>query len=230
MIGLSSGSWAQIAVHLPGVKKLTIIEINPGYGELIEKYDWVKSLLTNPKVELVFDDGRRWLQRNPDRKFDVIFQNTTQHWRAHSTNLLSLEYLELSEKRLLPGGMVFYNTTWSEDALRTGAEAFPYAMRVINFVVGSNAPIHVDKERWEQILRTMRIDDTPILPLGCNKAEAECQEVLETFDKLIAFPDTLDAEPVKEGLESRKNLLARMDHARVITDDNMRSEWYRLFW
>ena len=110
-------------------------------------------------------------------------------------------------ERLTPGGLVLYNTTWSDDAIRTGADTFPYALRVINFIVGSNAPLSPDKERWEHILRTMQIDGKPILPLDCDQATESCQEIHDTFDKLIAFPDTLNSEPAKEGLESRESLL-----------------------
>ena len=31
MIGLSSGSWAQAIAHLPGLERLVVAEINPGY-------------------------------------------------------------------------------------------------------------------------------------------------------------------------------------------------------
>ena len=50
MIGLATGAWAQVIANHPQVEKLTIVEINPGYLKLIEKYAAVRSLLTNPKV------------------------------------------------------------------------------------------------------------------------------------------------------------------------------------
>src|SRR6185437_7908433 len=72
MIGLSSGSWAQIIASNPAVEALTIVEINPGYLELIAGEPEVASLLHNPKVTIVIDDGRRWLQQHPDPHFDAI--------------------------------------------------------------------------------------------------------------------------------------------------------------
>src|SRR5262249_33536700 len=33
MVGLASGSWATVVSQLPGVERMTIVEINPGYGE-----------------------------------------------------------------------------------------------------------------------------------------------------------------------------------------------------
>jgi len=51
VIGLSSGSWVQVLAHNPEVEKLTVIEINPGYLEIIPAYEMVKTLLSNPKKE-----------------------------------------------------------------------------------------------------------------------------------------------------------------------------------
>ena len=77
MIGLGTGAWAQIVVDNPSVEHLTVVEINPGYLDIIKRYPAVASLLTNPKVRIFIDDGRRWLNRHPDLRFDAIVQNTT---------------------------------------------------------------------------------------------------------------------------------------------------------
>jgi spermidine synthase len=50
MIGLSSGSWAQIFVNHPRLESMDIVEINPGYLDLIPRYPVVSSLLTNPRA------------------------------------------------------------------------------------------------------------------------------------------------------------------------------------
>ena len=111
MIGLSSGSWAQVIASNPEVSTLTVIEINPGYSTLIARQPEVASVLHNPKVKIITDDGRRWLRANPRQTFDAIVSNTTWHFRANVTNLLSTEFLELVRPHLNPGGIFFYNTT-----------------------------------------------------------------------------------------------------------------------
>ncbi len=95
MIGLSSGSWAQVIANLPGVESLDIVEINPGYEQIIAQHPTVASVLSNPKVHIYTDDGRRWLLRHPDARFDFIVQNTTWNWRAHITDLESVDYLTI---------------------------------------------------------------------------------------------------------------------------------------
>ena len=64
MIGLSTGSWARILSDYSKIKSLTIIEINSNYVELIKKnYPEVNKILSDDKVSIIIDDGRKWLRR-----------------------------------------------------------------------------------------------------------------------------------------------------------------------
>jgi spermidine synthase len=218
MVGLASGSWAQVVVNLPGVRKLTVVEINPGYLQIISRHAEAAWLLTDPRVEIVIDDGRRWIQRHPDRKFDLVVMNTTWHWRAHITNLLSREYMELVQSRLLPGGVFFYNTTSSEDAQLTGITVFAHGMRVYNCMAVSDAPIVFDRERWRALLTGFRIQGELVL-------EPEKEHDKERLQELLDYVGTVDAPPTREGLEEKESLLSHFQTARVITDDNMVPEW-----
>jgi spermidine synthase len=91
---------------------------------LISKYSEVESLLRNPKVHIIIDDGRRWLVANPNRRFDFILMNTTFNWRANTTNLLSTEFMDLLRTHMKQGGIAYYNTTSSRDVLATGQPRF----------------------------------------------------------------------------------------------------------
>src|SRR6266404_6232678 len=133
MIGLSSGSWAQIFVNHPRLESMDIVEINPGYLDLIPRYPVVSSLLTNPRARIYVDDGRRWLIAHPDVRYDAIVANTTFHWRDHTSNLLSREFFQLIRQHLNPGGTYYFNTTESVEALATALSVFPYGLRVFNF-------------------------------------------------------------------------------------------------
>jgi spermidine synthase len=209
MVGLASGSWAQVAANLPGVERMTIIEINPGYIEVVKRHPEVASLLQNPKVTIVFDDGRRWLRRHPERRFDVVVMNTTHHWRSHATNILSAEFMEMARGHLLPGGIFYFNTTDSYDVQLTAATAYPFLLRITNFVVVSDSLFRFDRERWRWLLATMRIDDKPVLDLGVASQKA-------VYDDLMGFND----------IEGRESIFERTSKiASVITDDNMVPEW-----
>jgi len=120
VIGLSGGTWTQILANNPSVQTITAIEINSAYAErVIPKFDAVKSILTNPKVEIITDDGRRWMTINKDRKFDAIIANSTYHFREHATSLLSYEFMNQVKKHLKPGGIYHFNATGSDRAAKT---------------------------------------------------------------------------------------------------------------
>ena len=74
-IGLATGSWSRVITAYEPVKKHQIVEIDPDYLPLIGLYTPQRDLLTDGKVAIHIDDGRRWLNRNDGEKFDFILQN-----------------------------------------------------------------------------------------------------------------------------------------------------------
>jgi spermidine synthase len=209
IIGLSSGSWAQIVAAHAKVRRVTIVEINPGYVPLIQERPEVATLLRNPKVHLEIDDGRRWLVAHPNRQFDFILMNTSYNWRANMSNLLSVEFLRLMRAHLRPGGVAYYNTTWSAEVQATGAAVFPYALRIANFLAVSDAPLELDQNLWRQALTDYKIDGKPVLDLS-KKTDRE------RLEEVIALPD----------VESGADLRHRVRGVPLITDDNMGTEWH----
>jgi spermidine synthase len=221
MIGLASGSWAKVVSNMPGVEKLTVVEINSGYLTLLGRHKEVASVLSDPKVEIAIDDGRRWLSRHTDR-FDVIVMNTTFHWRAHSTSLLSMDFMQIVRAHLNPGGFLYFNATSSADVQKTALTAFPYGMRVHNCIAVSDSPIVFEKERFRRVLEVFRLDDELVIDRSTESGRKLMADMLD-------YADTLSQPPDEEGLESRESVLRRTQSALVITDDNMIPEWRQVF-
>jgi Spermidine synthase len=213
MIGLSSGSWAQVIANNPAVASLTVVEINRGYLQLVEQQPEVKSILHNPKIRIIEDDGRRWLGHHPEMRFDAIVANTTFHFRANATNLLSSEYLQLVKQHLAPGGVYFYNTTGSRRAQRTACAAFPHGARFSNHMVVSEMPIDWNFTRWREVLENYKIDGKP---------EFDPKNAVD--HSLI---DSLMNEYRRGGpmVEECPELLSATTDSALITDDNMGTEW-----
>ncbi|MGD0832254.1 MAG: hypothetical protein ABR907_15035 [Terracidiphilus sp.] len=216
IIGLATGAWAQVVANDPEAERITIVEINPGFLSLIQKYPEVESLLSNPKVHIITDDGRRWLLGHPDNRFDFILMNTTWNFRANVSNLLSKEFMGLMKAHLKQGGIAYYNTTFSGEALATGAAAFPYALRIHSFLAVSDSPITLDKKLWRTALTSYRIDGRPVFDLAKPDQRAQ-------LEKVVDLAGTLDIPGSQ--LESRASLLRRFNGVRLITDDNMGTEW-----
>jgi spermidine synthase len=144
MIGLSGGAWARIVSAYPDVKQVDVVEINPGYIELIRRYPEVEPVLRDPRFKIQIDDGRRWLKRHPDEKYDVVIMNTTYHWRAYTTNLVSDTFLAELRKHLNPGGLLSYNSTGSNDIVKTASLVFKHAYRYSNFVIASDVDFRAE--------------------------------------------------------------------------------------
>jgi len=221
VIGLSSGSWTQVLVNHPKVQNATVVEINPGYLSLIQKRSIVSNLLHNPKIHIEIDDGRRWLLAHPDSRFDFVLMNTTHHWRANATNLLSVEFLQLVRKHLNPGGVLYYNTTNSERVQFTGATVYPFALRVANFIAVSDSPISFDRTSWKRILEKYEMDGRQVFDLS-RSADRSC------IDRWVAMPESeqrSNSGLLEQTIEDRASLLHRFEGQHMITDNNMGTEW-----
>jgi spermidine synthase len=142
---------------------------------------------------------------------------------AQTTNLLSTEYLELIRGHLKPGGVFFYNTTGSDEAQRTGALEFPYALRFISLMAVSDSPFALDRRRWERVLRGYRIEGRPVFELADAKQQTRLEEVLAVADSLS--PATAPpSKPERTWKRARASSLAPRV-CRRLPIDNMSTEW-----
>lgn len=171
MIGLSIGTWLKLVTTFPGVESIDVVEINPGYLKLIDKYPAQKTGLLDPRVHLYIDDGRRWLKAHPDNQYDMIVMNTTYHWRAYITNLLSQEFLRLLKRHMTPGAVLEYNTTGSPDVVKTAESVFKHVYLYENFVIAADFDWRGRLVSDEAMLRlsSLTMDGRPLFPVGSNK-------------------------------------------------------------
>ena len=212
MIGLGSGSWAQVIAHNRDVQHLTIVEINSGYVEILQRNAIMRSLLDNPKVEILIDDGRRWLRGlAPTEKYDAVIMNTTFHWRANTSHLLSTEFFELVAAHLAPGGIFYFNATGSAAAARTACVSFSFGFRFGNFMAVGDQDFLFNIDEFNKAIRTYEIDGRRVLG-----ADAETW-----------LNRTLPALVAENHLEPCASILARTQDERLVTDDNLVTETTR---
>jgi spermidine synthase len=222
MIGLASASWAQIIANNPEVRSLTVVEINPGYLQLIARGAPVASVLHNPKVHIVIDDGRRWLRLHPERKFDAIVSNTTWYFRSNAATLLSVEFLDLAKAHLNSGGIFFYNTTDSARVQRTACEQFPYGARFANHMLVSTSPLVWDLDNWRRTLAAYSIDGKPVFDLAGDAGRKQLDELVRAMQGSVKGGAGNGGDRF---IESCSSVLKRTAGYSHVTDDNMGSEW-----
>ena len=210
IVGLSTGSWAQVLTSMSSLEKITIIEINPAYVDFIAQHPEVNELLEDDRVEIVFNDGRKYLKQHQDKNYDIILMNTTWNWRAYTSNLLSADFLRIIKKSLAKDGVVYYNTTQSLDAYYTAQSVYDYVYKYKFFVLASNNPVMVDQAMIRDNLCQLKNYKSKQLVFATQEKCAQAAEVIMS-NPLLPYQDidmkSLGRDP------------------QVITDNNMITEY-----
>lgn len=124
IIGLGGGRTAWYHHKSVPELEMTAVELDPAVAEIADRFFSVREE-DNFDVEIL--DGRMWLARNEDRKFDIIMVDA---YRGPFVpfHLLTREFYELVSERLNPGGVVVQNvepsTMLFDSAVATIASAF----------------------------------------------------------------------------------------------------------
>ena len=219
LIGLSVGTWLALVETFPNVESIDAIEINPGYLELIKDYPEQEKALHDPRLHLYFDDARRWLRANPDNRYDLVIMNTTFHWRAYSSNLLSKDFLTIIKRHMLPNAVMAFNTTSSPDALKTAATVFPYAFRYDNFAIAADFDWrkNLNKPGAVTILGNLKLNGQRLFP---EKSEPIIKKYIElpvlSVEELQATPE-FKHRPFE--VVTDRNLLTEYKYGRWSQDD-----------
>ncbi len=136
VLGLASGITAGEILYYP-VERLDVIEINNQTVSASNFFkQWNNNFLSNPKTELIIQDGRAHLELTR-QKYDVIVSEPSNPWMAGVSILFTKDFFELAKKRLNNDGIFVqwihaYQTDWSNFAMigRTFAEIFPNSLIV----------------------------------------------------------------------------------------------------
>ncbi len=156
VIGFGAGTFVETALNVNEVEHLTLVEINASVVENFSKIREFKQLLTDPRVSLVIDDGRRFLLRT-DHAYDMILIDPMRTTASYSNNLYSREFFELVKRRLKPRGLFL---AWTDDFWvfpHTLAGVFP-KLRMYGFseetgfFLASNEPLVENDQRATAIL------------------------------------------------------------------------------
>jgi predicted membrane-bound spermidine synthase len=209
VIGMSAGSWTRVLAAFPGVQHIDVVEINPGYVDVTKQYPAVKPILSDPRIDIHFDDGRRWLRRHPGEKYDLIVMNTTYHFRAYISMLLSREFLAMVKEHMNPGAVLAYNSTYSWDTFKTASTVFDQVYRFGNFIVtGDGISVPPEDEAVRRI-GMLRVDGQPLIDIQDAAVAARLRTDLKQFQPY--------SEPALAKLAERP--------LEVITDQNMLTEY-----
>ncbi|RII26513.1 MAG: spermidine synthase [Geobacter sp.] len=168
VLGTGSGmTLGATSVH-PSVEQITLAEIEPkvlGVARAFGIYNhYVLNInKPNPKLKIVFNDGRNYLMTTRD-KFDVITADPVHPWFSGAGYLYTAEYFKLAAEHLNPGGIIcqwlpLYELSEEnlQSVVKTLRQNFKYTMIWLTHgdaeLIGSNSPIIIDENELAKRIR-----------------------------------------------------------------------------
>ncbi len=146
VIGVGGGNMLYFFTQLPGVKEIVVVELLEDLGPFIEANFpiFVSDALNSPLVTYISDDGRRYLNANPDETFDLIAIDPLRRYTIGHNNLYSIEAMQLYRSHLEDGGVL---CEWQDEyhiLPATTAAVFPEMDNFEDFAIAGKQPIHYD--------------------------------------------------------------------------------------
>lgn len=97
------------ALRHPSIERVVQCEIDERVTRVSEKfYDWVRPTIADPRVELVFDDGVKYIENNRDR-FDLVIIDSTDPI-GPAVGLFLSDFYRKVAAALRPGGVMAAQT------------------------------------------------------------------------------------------------------------------------
>lgn len=219
-VGLATGISASAGPAL-GVEKTTVIELVPEVATAARMHfaPWNAKLLERPDVQLVLDDGRRYLAGSQDR-FDVIVSDLFVPWNPGTGNLYAREMYETAARRLAADGLFcqwlpLYQLTREEFNIivRTFLSVFPqvslwrddfYSELPVVGLVGQLAPKPLDLTRIRE--RALHLPDwakDPLFSTPQGLIMLYVGNLNAVADLFVSAPLNTDDHPLIEFLAPR---------------------------
>jgi spermidine synthase len=167
IVGVGAGVTAgALSIH-PEIERIVVCEIESLVPISARAYfgDVNHHVFDNPKVQLVFDDARHFLQTTTE-KFDIITSDPIHPWVRGAATLYSQEYLRLSKEHLNPGGVA---TQW--------IPMYETDERSVKSQIATFASVFPDTTLWNpdmleegyDLVALGRVEESPIIEADIQK-------------------------------------------------------------
>ena len=151
IIGLGGGHTVSTILHAPGVEEITVVELLTELRPFLEaNFEFIGPVLSDPRVQYIVDDGRRYLYSHPEEKFDLIIIDPQWTSSSGSNNLYSVEALELYQAHLTGNGVLCAWTNEHSVMPVTFARVFPYLDKMGTELVAKGSEIHYDYDAMKK--------------------------------------------------------------------------------
>jgi len=138
VIGLGTGSTAGWLAAVPGMERVDVVELEPAVVRVAEDCAPVnRDVLERDNVHVILGDGREVLLTT-DRRYDVIFSEPSNPYRAGISSLFTREFYTAAAERLTEDGLFLQ---WLQ-----GYQVDPAVVRTAYATLGSVFPA---VESWQ---------------------------------------------------------------------------------
>lgn len=192
----------------PSIERATVVELSRAVLDSAPYFEDVNHrVLADPRVRAVVEDGRQYLLRHPDERFDVITLEPPPPASAGVANLYSRDFYELAAARLSPGGVM---AQWipiatqtpeaTRSLVRAFADVFPHVAlfwteSLETLVVGSAEPLQLDPSRIRRALADPKLGPD-LREIGVADEYDFASYYLLGTEEIAAW--VADAEPVTD--------------------------------
>lgn len=130
LIGIGHGYLPLTLLEYDFIEKIVIVDISAEIVGAVrnESSSDLRRIFSDPRIEIVVADGRRYLQAAAARgeRFDLIQNRINEPWRAGGGALFTVEFFGLMKRSLNPGGYVA--TRHMTGYAVNGLQVFPCAL------------------------------------------------------------------------------------------------------
>ena len=193
VIGCGAGVTAGAVSVNPNVESVTIVDIEPLVPQTAGRFmgGVNHDVIRNPKVHVVADDARHYLQTTTER-FDAITSDPLDPWVKGAATLYTKEFFETARQHLNPGGVMTLYVQLFESSpaavkseMATFFEAFPEALVFGNLfdghaidtvLLGTAEPPQIWVDEIETMLRSSHL-----APVDSSLVQAGIYGAVELF-------------------------------------------------
>ena len=197
VIGFGGGDLTATLLKVPGVEHVTVVELSDALVKNLRQIPFYQRILGDPRVELIVEDGRRYLQTNP-RVYDLVVMDPLESTTAYANNIYSKEFFEIVRSRLKPSGVLM---TWMNEYLvtpRTLAAVFRTMRCYYFFCLSSETEMQANPQRREALWQSIDPEMQAKILERVNQARYVKGDRSFIVKQTEIYPINTDFDPVSE--------------------------------